>query len=106
VTDPLAICTECHGDARWQGESGPEECWRCEGSGLTGGPRARGWLRRRLNGLTELLALVKPEPLDADCHRAHGDCICELCGESYRDHAVDPRARCVNVLCDGWRVKL
>lgn len=106
MTDTFEICAECNGYAHWHGMSGTEECRRCEGSGLEDGPRARGWLRRRLNGLTELLALVKHERDAGDFHHADGRCICSFCGESYSNHAVDPRDRFLHVLCDGWRVKL
>jgi hypothetical protein len=48
--------------------------------------------------------LAQPE-LDNDYSRA-GDMICPACGDTYLRHAVDPRARFLNVLCSGERVKL
>jgi hypothetical protein len=96
VTDQLAICVACSGRG----------CTSCADSGLEGGPRARAWLRRRLNGLATLLELLRPERAVNDFYRASGNVRCDLCDEEYRRHAEDPRNSLLHMLCNGERVKL
>lgn len=67
-------------------------------------PEARR-IRRWVNRLAQLLALAGPEPDPDDWYRA-GNCICEICGDDYHHHAVDPRDPWLTLLCDGSRVKL
>lgn len=63
---PYDLCEECLGRARWQGELGPAECWRCYGSGLEGGPPARRELeaRARAAALAESRATPWREPVE------------------------------------------
>ncbi len=59
-------------------------------------------------GMTEYPALSGP----ADGERCSGQMICEKCGLDYYSHPMDWRVigygnvPFLNVLCNGWRVKL
>ena len=51
------------------------------------------------------------EKMWADCYRADGDCVCQVCGTMYRQHPVDPQLSYdgqpfLRRLCNGDRVKL
>jgi hypothetical protein len=62
-------------------------------------------VRRWVNKLARLLALLEPGP-DDSWYRASGRCVCLLCGEDYDHHADDPREPWLTMLCGGQRVKL
>lgn len=75
-----------------------------DGNAYMHDPAAHWTLRRLVNKLARLFALIDADPKMA--HRASGDCVCEHCGDSYYKHAEHPLAPWLTMLCDGRNVKL
>ena len=67
-------------------------------------------VRRWVNRLAQVIWLATNQRPDDTWFRA-GDCICQVCGETYSRHAHDPFEPWLTVLCQtsgqpGQRVKL
>jgi hypothetical protein len=63
-------------------------------------------LRRIVNRLAQVIALVRRPADEHDWQRASGAVECEVCGDVYFNHATDPLVPWLHMLCDGRRVKL
>lgn len=69
-----------------------------------GGPPPARAVRRRVNLLAALLELAKPRAFAAFNYAA-GDLRCPSCADAYRNHAAEPLAPGLFILCDGRRIK-
>lgn len=69
--------------------------------------RTRWWLRTRVvNRLAQLFTLANGPTKPENMMRAATYGRCDVCGETYLRHAVDPFEPHLHIVCDGRRLHL